>query len=810
MDTLRRTGKVAVALGIALSLWWSALAQATVPPTTNFAKSTVSTGYTSAATSIVVSSGQGAKFPASGTYPLVWWNCTDYALAEDDPNVEIVLVTARSTDTLTITRGQDGTTAVNHNTAAKTYCLVRSIVKYDIDAIRSDILGAGGSINEVVDASGSVASVVSTFCADTDPHVVRVSQVETVASNLTVCPTTKLWFIGAGELSVSSSATVTLDSPAQILMPHRRRLFTGASTAPVAFTNPGTVYPEWWDWNAATSAANGTVLAKRIIDSLPAATAKASVIEFDGITYLYDDKLPTNSRNLWLKGLNKVGSHVLLTGVGNAKHGIYCTGTTNFLRLTDLDWSPQTPHTLDHFQTGLRCDASNDAPSMPAGTIVEAWDMAFNGWNTAFLADGADAMAVARATVLRSEITVGGSGSISGVNEGVNVLRTELLKAEEVTVYGADKADHCLYALSVRSLNFKNNTCKDIVNEALKVISISPTDTGPDPRLWMLEGNTVIDSGECAVIASDQDDLMHLVSLQNLVCDGVTGAGSDVAAITIQALGTSTLKLVKLDGLTCSNSIHGCVQIDTAIGGTIDHVSLNDVHMYNWSTSAPGTYSAVGNSGDGARRLLKYSGYFDGNNNGRQILAPTLRDLWTAVDAGPVIARRLTVLDENILTAQIGNGSTRGRVPTAIARSVTEASTTASTSEATLATLTIPAGTFCANGKSVRFSAAGDVAATANTKTIRAKLAGTTVMINGTTTAPNDQTWRIEGEILRTGLNTQLVTATMLVGGTPQTHLITTTAGTENAAMDLTITGQPGTAVANEIRFRVGTVDYGN
>lgn len=90
----------------------------------NFAKGTVSLGYNAAATSIVLTTGHGAKFPSVFPYYCVWWNVTDFPDPADDPNVEIVQVTARSTDTLTIARGQDGSSASTKNTASKTYRLL--------------------------------------------------------------------------------------------------------------------------------------------------------------------------------------------------------------------------------------------------------------------------------------------------------------------------------------------------------------------------------------------------------------------------------------------------------------------------------------------------------------------------------------------------------------------------------------------------------------------------------------------------------------------------------------------------------------
>jgi len=107
-------------------------------PVKNFAKVTVSTGYDASATSIALSSGQGAKLPApstDGSFNLVWWNSTDYSDPSDDPNVEIVRCTARSTDTLTVTRAQESTSASTKNTAGKTYKMVLAPTKKLVDDI---------------------------------------------------------------------------------------------------------------------------------------------------------------------------------------------------------------------------------------------------------------------------------------------------------------------------------------------------------------------------------------------------------------------------------------------------------------------------------------------------------------------------------------------------------------------------------------------------------------------------------------------------------------------------------------------------
>src|SRR6187549_2812173 len=108
-------------------------------PVENFALVTVSTGYTAGATSVALQTGDGSRLPATTggyTYPLTWWNATDYAHPADDPNREIVLVTALSSDTLTVTRAQEGTSASSKNTAAKTYRMSLGLTKAMLGSLR--------------------------------------------------------------------------------------------------------------------------------------------------------------------------------------------------------------------------------------------------------------------------------------------------------------------------------------------------------------------------------------------------------------------------------------------------------------------------------------------------------------------------------------------------------------------------------------------------------------------------------------------------------------------------------------------------
>jgi len=103
----------------------------------NFINVTVSTGYDQNATSIVLASG-GSTLP-SAPFNLVWWNVTDYPDPSKDPNREIVRVTNVSSNTLTVTRGQEGIAASTKNTAGKTYIMINAITAKMIADIQANL-----------------------------------------------------------------------------------------------------------------------------------------------------------------------------------------------------------------------------------------------------------------------------------------------------------------------------------------------------------------------------------------------------------------------------------------------------------------------------------------------------------------------------------------------------------------------------------------------------------------------------------------------------------------------------------------------
>jgi hypothetical protein len=203
-------------------------AHATIDAVANGAFGTLTTGYASGATSIIATTGVGAKFPNS-PYNISWWNCTDYAAPHLDPLTEFVRVISRTGDTFTITRAQEGTTANDHNIVGKTYCIAQLWSKYMVDSVRTDIANSGGAITDVADAQNyaNLDTAITQLCATTAIKTLRISNLQTLSTSLTVCPNVTVWIIGSGQISINNTVVLTINAP--VVAPVRT-IFIGLGT----------------------------------------------------------------------------------------------------------------------------------------------------------------------------------------------------------------------------------------------------------------------------------------------------------------------------------------------------------------------------------------------------------------------------------------------------------------------------------------------------------------------------------------------------------------------------------------------------
>lgn len=128
---------------------------------TNFATSLVATAPSPATsgTSLVVTAGEGARFPNPATTNFNAIVCP--ADAQPTPNnAEIVRVTAKSTDTFTITRAQESTTARSIIVGDRIYAGVTAKTLADIDVDLFNV--AANAIGKViVDAKGDLIAATA-------------------------------------------------------------------------------------------------------------------------------------------------------------------------------------------------------------------------------------------------------------------------------------------------------------------------------------------------------------------------------------------------------------------------------------------------------------------------------------------------------------------------------------------------------------------------------------------------------------------------------------------------------------------------
>lgn len=119
----------------------------------NNAYGTLNASITNADTSLTLSSGQGARFPSLGAGDYFY-----VTLIDTSNNLEIAKCTARSSDVLTITRGQEGTTARSYSVGDRVELRITSaaLVAVYTEAVSDAASALDGDKGDItVSASGT-------------------------------------------------------------------------------------------------------------------------------------------------------------------------------------------------------------------------------------------------------------------------------------------------------------------------------------------------------------------------------------------------------------------------------------------------------------------------------------------------------------------------------------------------------------------------------------------------------------------------------------------------------------------------------
>jgi hypothetical protein len=162
---------------------------------TNNAFGTLAAGINSSATSITLTTGQGARFPtlSAGDY--------FYAtLIDTSNNLEIVKCTARSTDVLTVTRAQENTTARSYSTGDRIEIRITAATFEEASAV------ADGEITAAKMAAGAAVGNLGFTPLRPSNNLSEITSASTARSNLGLAGlATRDTLVDAGTVSLSGN-----------------------------------------------------------------------------------------------------------------------------------------------------------------------------------------------------------------------------------------------------------------------------------------------------------------------------------------------------------------------------------------------------------------------------------------------------------------------------------------------------------------------------------------------------------------------------------------------------------------------------
>jgi hypothetical protein len=191
-------------------------------------ETTLASGISNSAASMTVATGAGSALMGGVTLAAGNVDIFTVALDVDTQNEEIVFITAVSSDTFTIVRGQAGTSAISHTGGATVKHVLTSS---DLNFYTAGVATADASIpNSLVTAKGdiigaSASAVPDNLAVGTNGQVLTADSTQTLGikwatpatADLTINAKTANYSLVAGDvnklITMSSASTTTLTVP---------------------------------------------------------------------------------------------------------------------------------------------------------------------------------------------------------------------------------------------------------------------------------------------------------------------------------------------------------------------------------------------------------------------------------------------------------------------------------------------------------------------------------------------------------------------------------------------------------------------
>ena len=201
---------------------------------TNNATTTLASGINSSVTSLSVASGTGTLFPTLSGSDFFYATLANLA-----GTVEIVKVTARSTDTFTIVRGQDGTTAAAWSTGDKVELRPTAAGLAAMAQTANNLSDLASTSTALTNLGGAALAAAQTFTA------AQRGTVSALTDGATITPD----FAVANNFSVTLGGNRTLANPTNL---------TAGQSGIITITQDGTgsctlAYGSYWKFAGGTA-----------------------------------------------------------------------------------------------------------------------------------------------------------------------------------------------------------------------------------------------------------------------------------------------------------------------------------------------------------------------------------------------------------------------------------------------------------------------------------------------------------------------------------------------------------------------------
>lgn len=688
---------------------------------------------------------------------------------------------------------------------------VAGAAAYTTPTLNGATLSATKQFYENVETQDKYATIGDAAAACVGKALV-ITKAVTVTTNLTFGATCALHILpGAGSFvfDVATSASITY----LVADPHYP-LFSGAGCTTAAtcvtFTRGMTVYPSWWGAYAGASAAVNQAAGILAINSLPSGAQGGGVVQWLSGTFDHNSTFYTNSRYVTFRGMGMYATKLRQTTTANLRHTFSCSGTTGYIGVEDIEMSPSSVLTTDLGMKAVNFNAeeaiSGGVGCTPAAeSVLHVERFKSNGFNYGTYTDGANGVLITYAECVQCIIKVHGQIS-SSISDPIIFQRTRMAVVRDSDLScDASTCDHALYLIKNVNIRVTDNKASGFVSEAFKMITQNHVGA-PDPVEYVVERNEFRNNGSSVVIAVDGPvTLENLVWRNNASYDNAFGSTSH-ADVLIEALNLGNIRKCDCTHNYFENLKEQAITFNTAAGSSIEFVDVTDTHVNVWGTSSTGTYVAINYGGGGTMRYAQVGGFFDGGTYGKRAHALMQGGTGFArVDAIGLyeinMASGTTPPSPNVLTQEMGGSATFAPSLQKSYCAQTTVGTDANTTEKDLATFDLPANLFFTDNAGVWVEAFGTTAADANTKTMKLYFNGTVLASSASlVTAPNAVGWNVRASIFRRSSGNQSSRVTWEgAGHTPFTATALHTA-TDTAAITVKLTGQNGTATANQIQ----------